>query len=198
MTELIAPPELPESDWAFHLETGRPCLDFVATVGNRGGHAFDRWRDGAALARWCVESGLLPEPPTVRPRQLEQARALREAIYRTIAAVRADRRPRSPDIGDINVWASLQALAPRLDGSGRAVTWIVSDPLEAVLATVARDAIDLLTGPDIERMRECAESTCSVLFVDASRPGKRRWCSMSRCGNKVKKAAFRKRHRRRK
>lgn len=196
MTLTSAPPELPDSDWAFHLETGRSCLNFVATVGNRGGPAFDRWRDAAALARWCVEAGLLPAPPAVRPRQLEQARALREAIYRTIAAVRAGRRPRSLDIEDINVWAALQALAPRLDGSGRAVTWIVSDPVEAVLATIARDAIDLLSGPDLERMRECAESTCSVLFVDASRPGRRRWCSMTRCGNKVKKAAFRKRHRR--
>jgi len=198
MTETIAPPEPPDSDWAFHFETGRPCLNFVATVGNRGGRAFDRWRDAAALAHWCVEGGLLPTAPSVRPRQLEQARALREAIYRTIAAVRAGRRPRSPDIEDINVWGALQALAPRLDSSGRAVTWIASDPLEAVLATIARDAIDLLSGPDFERMRECAESTCSVLFVDASRPGKRRWCSMSRCGNKAKKAAFRKRHRPRK
>lgn len=195
MTEIAAPPDLPDSDWAFHFETGRPCLNFVATVGNRGGRAFDRWRDGAALARWCVEGGLLPAAPPVRPRQLEEARALRESIYRTVAAVRAGRRPRTADIGEVNDWAARPALAPRLDTSGRAVTWTASDPLEAALATIARDAIDLLSGPDVERMRECAESTCSVLFVDASRPGKRRWCSMSRCGNKVKKATFRRRHR---
>ena len=55
--------------------------------------------------------------------------------------------------------------------------------------------IDLLAGPQVDKVRECAEETCSILFVDASRPGKRRWCSMNRCGNKVKKAAFRNRDR---
>jgi len=196
MAETTAPPELAASEWAFHFETGRPCLNFVATVGNRMGHAFDRWRDAAALARWCIESGLLPAPPAIRPRQLEQARTLREAIYRTIASVRARRPPRAPDIEEINAWAARPAPAPRLAPSGRAATWVAGDPLEGVLAAIARDAIDLLSGPDLERMRECAESSCSVLFVDASRPGRRRWCSMSRCGNKMKKAAFRRRHQR--
>ncbi|HTZ76721.1 MAG TPA: ABATE domain-containing protein [Stellaceae bacterium] len=195
MTEIAAPAELPDSDWAFHFETGRPCLDFVATVGNRMGQAFDRWRDAAGLARWCVEAGLVAKTPSVRPPQLEQARRLREAIYRTIAAVRAGRRPRSPDIEEMNLWAARSGPVPRLDAGGRGVTWSAGDPLEAVLATVARDAIDLLSGPDLERVRECAEASCSVLFVDASRPGRRRWCSMSRCGNKAKKASFRARHR---
>jgi predicted RNA-binding Zn ribbon-like protein len=35
-----------------------------------------------------------------------------------------------------------------------------------------------------------------VLFVDTSRKGDRRWCSMSACGNKAKVAGFRKRERR--
>jgi len=196
MAETTAPPDLPESDWAFHFETGRPCLNFVATVGNRMGQAFDRWRDASALARWCVEAGLLPAPPPVRSRQLEEARALREAIYRTIAAVRGRKAPRAQDVAEINGWAARPAPVPRLAPNGRAVAWIAGDPLAAALAAIARDAVDLLAGPDLGRMRECAESTCSVLFVDASRPGRRRWCSMSRCGNRMKKAAFRQRQRR--
>ena len=62
------------------------------------------------------------------------------------------------------------------------------------MATAARDAIDLLSGPELEKVKECAEETCSILFVDSSRPGKRRWCSMRICGNKIKKAAYRRRH----
>ena len=32
----------------------------------------------------------------------------------------------------------------------------------------------------------CAAEDCGLLFVDASRPGQRRWCSMERCGNLAK------------
>jgi predicted RNA-binding Zn ribbon-like protein len=56
----------------------------------------------------------------------------------------------------------------------------------AGLSALARDAIDLLTGPLGHRIRVCAAEGCELLFVDASRPGTRRWCSMQRCGNLTK------------
>ncbi|MCL9761259.1 CGNR zinc finger domain-containing protein [Frankia sp. AiPa1] len=40
-------------------------------------------------------------------------------------------------------------------------------------------------------MHECAGPDCRALFLDGSRPGRRRWCSMNTCGNKAKKAALR-------
>jgi predicted RNA-binding Zn ribbon-like protein len=62
------------------------------------------------------------------------------------------------------------------------------------LSTLARDAIDLFTGPLADRIRQCNGRRCSLLFVDASRPGKRRWCSMQRCGNLHKQRTYRDRH----
>ena len=56
----------------------------------------------------------------------------------------------------------------------------------AGLSSIARDAIDLLAGPLGHRIRVCAAEDCAFLFVDASRPGTRRWCSMQRCGNLAK------------
>ncbi|MFG3617196.1 CGNR zinc finger domain-containing protein [Nocardia sp. NPDC047654] len=41
----------------------------------------------------------------------------------------------------------------------------------------------MVTGPLSGRIRVCAADDCGLLFVDASRPGRRRWCSMDRCGN---------------
>lgn len=58
---------------------------------------------------------------------------------------------------------------------------------------VARDAIELVSSPAIDKVRQCAETSCSVLFADTSRPGQRRWCSMRRCGNRMKKATYRQR-----
>jgi predicted RNA-binding Zn ribbon-like protein len=188
--------DIPPSEWAFHTDTGRPCLDFVATAGDRAHLAFDRWREPQDLARWCVEAGLLAQPPGVELAQLKTARTLREAIYRTVAAVRGRARPRLSDVAELNRWAARPTPTPELADDGRSATLRLDSPLEAVFTIVARDAIELLTGPLLDRVRQCAESTCSVLFVDASRPGKRRWCSMSRCGNRRKKAAYRRRLRR--
>jgi predicted RNA-binding Zn ribbon-like protein len=61
--------------------------------------------------------------------------------------------------------------------------------VEATLALVARDALDLVSSADLARVRPCSNPECQVLFLDSSRPGRRRWCSMGTCGNRAKKAA---------
>ena len=58
---------------------------------------------------------------------------------------------------------------------------------------MAREAIELLGGPDGARIRQCQGPVCAILFLDTSRKGDRRWCSMSACGNRAKVAAFRER-----
>ncbi|MDV9173795.1 CGNR zinc finger domain-containing protein, partial [Streptomyces sp. W16] len=65
------------------------------------------------------------------------------------------------------------------------------DPVRATLALVARDALDLATSPPLTRVRDCAGPTCGALFLDTSRPGNRRWCSMGTCGNRAKKETLR-------
>jgi predicted RNA-binding Zn ribbon-like protein len=42
---------------------------------------------------------------------------------------------------------------------------------------------------ELARVRSCAR--CTLLFVDRSPPGTRRWCSMERCGNRSKTAHYR-------
>ena len=59
------------------------------------------------------------------------------------------------------------------------------------LSTLAREMIELLSGPLSGRIRECASDDCPLVFVDSSRPGARRWCAMERCGNRRKLRALR-------
>jgi predicted RNA-binding Zn ribbon-like protein len=61
------------------------------------------------------------------------------------------------------------------------------------MSSVARDAIDVFGGPRAARLKRCEGSRCALLFVDTSRSGRRRWCSMERCGNRAKAAAHRRR-----
>ncbi|MFF5444634.1 CGNR zinc finger domain-containing protein [Streptomyces sp. NPDC012888] len=60
-----------------------------------------------------------------------------------------------------------------------------ADPAWGPAWTAARNYLDLLrSGPD--RIRKCASDSCVLHFLDVSRNGTRRWCSMERCGNRAK------------
>ena len=61
----------------------------------------------------------------------------------------------------------------------------------ALLGLIAADAVAVLGGAEAGRLRECANPECSLLFVDTSRAGARRWCSMSSCGAREKMQRYR-------
>jgi predicted RNA-binding Zn ribbon-like protein len=181
---------VPVHELRFRFLGGRPCLDFVATVGERWRRNFERLREPGDLGRWLVEEGLLASAPPVAAAELQAARELREAIFRT-ARLAGQGTPEPADVGVLNAWAARPALAPQLDGHGRTLAWQGS--AADALASLARDALDLVTGPYAHRVRQCAADDCALMFVDTSRPGRRRWCSMDRCGNRTKTATYRRR-----
>jgi predicted RNA-binding Zn ribbon-like protein len=62
--------------------------------------------------------------------------------------------------------------------------------LEWLLAAIARSAAEIIVEGPRARLRNCANPKCGLLFYDVSRTRQRRWCSMTRCGNRHKVAAF--------
>lgn len=181
--------DLPQDELRFHWTSGRLCLDFVATVGERWRRSFERLIGPQDLARWMVESGWLHDVPDVSGRQLQAGCALREAINRL---ARPGVESGAADRAELNRWAARAPLAPQLIGRGE-LMWVCDRPVEAMFATIARDAVELLSGPLAGRIRECGAPDCALLFVDASRPGRRRWCSTDACGNRVRTKAYRQR-----
>ncbi len=178
---------------AFPFIGGRPCLDFVATLGKRHATPLERLPDTDALARWFTEAELAAgaEPVRVSARDLADARLLRESVYRLVRAVMAGEEPDPADVARVNAVAAQPDLAPQL-GAAR---WTARRPARAALATVARDAVLLVRGPLLERVKECENPSCSLLFLDDSQARRRRWCSMDRCGNLAKIAGYRSRSR---
>ncbi|WP_438447324.1 CGNR zinc finger domain-containing protein [Gorillibacterium sp. sgz5001074] len=57
---------------------------------------------------------------------------------------------------------------------------------QRILAAVAVSAAELLTAPEPPPVRMCGGEGCGWLFLDETRNRKRRWCSMSDCGNRAK------------
>ncbi|SHN26271.1 CGNR zinc finger domain-containing protein [Gracilibacillus kekensis] len=59
-----------------------------------------------------------------------------------------------------------------------------------VLYNIVYSITHTLNSISNERIRECEHQDCIHYFVDTSKPGKRRWCSMELCGNRQKAAEF--------
>jgi len=66
--------------------------------------------------------------------------------------------------------------------------------LDWLLAAIARSAAELVAEGPKAPLRICANPQCGLFFYDKSRTHRRRWCSMSTCGNRSKVATFARRH----
>ena len=175
----------------FEFTAGSPVLDLIDTVSGRAGIEIDLLPTPATFGDWLVRAGVLSETPeTITPELLGEARALRDATFRCASAAIEGAALPAVDVDVINCIAGGPSFRPQLHG-GRKVQQ-TSDPVPASLSHLAADAIEILTPPNRERLRTCLE--CKMLFIDRSRPGRRRWCSSSSgCGNRIKVRNFRNR-----
>lgn len=144
------------------------------------------------LARWLAAAKPMSATPEVTPADLNLARTLRESVYALALARIHGTAPLDDARRKLNRIAAETSAIPKLDSHSRIH---FSGSARAFLASIAQNAIELL-GCDIsERIRQCEGETCALLFLDTSRSGDRRWCSMSGCGNRAKVADFRRRRR---
>ena len=182
-----------QGEWArFIFVAGRLCIDFTQTGGESGKRAYwERFHQPSDFADWLAESPLGLQGIRVSPEEFQAALSLREAIWRVAEAVRRGELPLAEDVETINRAASIPDLPPELAPDGSRQTWRSLATASEALSLIARDAIDLFSGELRSRIRECENPNCRLMFVDASRPGKRRWCLMKRCGNMAKTYRYR-------
>lgn len=183
--------DLPPEELAFRFSSGRLCLAFCATVGERWRRSFERLRTPDDLSRWLVQAGLAEGDVPVPTDVLDEARLLRESVYRLVRAAMAGQPGLAADRELVNACARRPAVALQFGPDGDRRLWTGNEPARAGLAAVAIDAVEVLTGDEIGRVRECDASDCALLFVDTSRPGRRRWCADGVCGSRARSAAYR-------
>jgi predicted RNA-binding Zn ribbon-like protein len=180
----IHDPTLSEDRDGFRFRGGHLALDLAATLGGRLKETSrELLATPADLDRWLVSSGLAARGPRSAQDDVALARELREAIYDL-----ASGRPSSAARATLNAVAALPAARPQLNAAGRLA--MMGSACE-YLATIAGMGVELLGGPDGKRIRQCEGEGCAILFLDTSRSGGRRWCSMAGCGNRAKARAFR-------
>ncbi|AQZ64384.1 unnamed protein product [[Actinomadura] parvosata subsp. kistnae] len=177
---------------SFWFDAGALCLDFAHTGGEGPYAVFETLHEPADLAAWLAQpppAAVVTAPVTED--ELAAAKALRQAIWVAAHARAADRPVPAAAIAAINRAAAEAPLVPGLGADGTSIAWQPPVRAAQALSTMAREMIELLSGPFAGRIRECASDDCPLVFVDTSRPGARRWCSMERCGNRHKLRALR-------
>ncbi|MEM7417917.1 MAG: CGNR zinc finger domain-containing protein [Gemmatimonadota bacterium] len=182
---------------------GDLVIDFVNAPRHPG--------DGAGIGRpeelaaWLTEAA--PEVIPLLPTDTPGLRALHTeavALQRAIRAIMREVTEGSPP-DEASQWV-LDACLSEL---GRSES-LASNPDEsqpfavdvhlfargprAPLGVVAREAAQLLGSVAPQRLRQCAAEACERWFVDLSKAGRRKWCSMATCGNRAKASRYRERH----
>ncbi|RWZ64289.1 zf-CGNR multi-domain protein [Labedella populi] len=178
--------------WWF--DSGSLALDFAYTggLGAADGDIDIPWeflRSTADLDHWIGER-MATAPSTER--DILDAHALRGAITRLALARSRDLPLTGSDVDLVNLYGATPDIPPRLEGGSRQAGRTSARAAQA-LATIARDAIALFDPESSGRIRECDGEDCSLVYLDTSRGGTRRWCSMSRCGNRHKVRTHRER-----
>jgi predicted RNA-binding Zn ribbon-like protein len=188
----VSAPRLPEDRDGFRFRGGSCVIDLCATLRARLSPApLELLVTLADLGRWLVSSGMVESMPEVTPADLLAARVLREAIY-TLAVHKGGTKIKQAR-QTLNEIAAGSPALPQFKSDGTAA---LTGSASALLVTLAREAVQLFGSDIADLVRKCQSPVCALYFIDTSRKGDRRWCSMSACGNKAKAADFRRRQRR--
>ncbi|QWK80935.1 CGNR zinc finger domain-containing protein [Ochrobactrum sp. BTU1] len=189
------PKERRKGSWRFLFRSDSVALNLVATVAASKDRTkgIDRFSEPSLLDRWLCEAELPPLSGCVTDEELAKTKALREAIFR-LADNRINQREISvTDIALINAHARSGMPVLRIACDGCSTEPPDAAEMNEILGLIARDAIQVFTGPYRMRIKQCASPRCHVMFVDKSRAGNRVWCAMSPCGDQASARAYRRR-----
>ena len=178
------------------------ALDFLNTRPVQDGEAVELLPDFAALLRWFQAAGLL-SPRRVAGverqwgrsararRTVEAIRGLREKLRKQVLEWEQGNAVHRSVIDEVNRLATAYPMFTRLKTNGgelSAELYFLPRSPEGLLAPLAHAAAILFANTNRGRVRKCDQ--CALHFVDTSKKGTRRWCSMQLCGNRLKVAAY--------
>jgi predicted RNA-binding Zn ribbon-like protein len=189
-------------EFQFDLSGGHLALDFANSISRRDSSEksvehLNSYRDLISFAR---QTGILsPEQAKaldcraesharIAAQSLREAVALREPMFRVFLALANSKSPSSQDVALLDDAARAALHHRRIVRENNGYRWRWDDDLslDRILWPIAQSAAELLTSPELKKVRECEASDCYWLFLDNSRNRSRRWCSMSACGNREK------------
>jgi len=186
----------------------RLILDFLNTNPVLADGPTELLSDAHALERWLIAAGLVSSPrqkallrawrnSSRAAAFLRQLIAFRERLRAAVVRIEKGLLPSAAFVSEVNSLARQYPLHTVLtEQNSKLVRIATFDPREPedFWAPILAATAELLSESDPSRLRQC--ESCVLHFLDISKKGSRRWCSMNICGNKFKVAAYRKRQQR--
>ena len=182
---------------------GRLALDFVNTVPLRNQVSWEQLIEFLQSARIVTPErsrellALNRTDPQATESLLRKARRLAAALHLVFDAILHRQKVQHQWIEPVNEILRITEGHDELVFADQdwEIQFVASESgLEWLLAAVARSAAEIITEGPRARLRLCANPRCGLFFYDTSRTHRRRWCSMTVCGNRHKVAAFARRH----
>jgi len=183
------------------------ALDFLNTRPVLADGPKELLPDVDALVRWLVASGVLPghngktlarkwrDMPQAAP-FLRELLKFRERLRAIVVRQEAGFSVSTPFIAELNSLLKQHPNVIALQRKGEKLDLDAAFEPEKpndVWAPIATAVAELLSNVPPARLRKC--EACVVHFLDTSKKGSRRWCSMNICGNKIKVSAYQQRKR---
>jgi predicted RNA-binding Zn ribbon-like protein len=185
-----------------HLQNPADLLPWARRVGVVGASEADRvreaWSAGADRRHGSSTTDLaglarVPDASSAGPEAAPQA-SERWSAQGALADVHAIRELIEPALAGQSLpavsrrWASAVARSMLVAGEGHAELEVGTDPALLIGDRLVDALVDLLRNADRSRLRECPipDGGCGWLFLDRSRNGSRRWCTMDDCGTHAK------------
>lgn len=177
------------------------CIDWVNTIAWRGSTPTESLHGLGDVIDWLVANGALAADAATEIKRImsstHQAKmealfamtlSLRESLYEFLRSLANDAPLAAAHVESLDALLNHHPARQRMAYSPIGAGWGITAHLgaTAILAPVLWSAADLLVTGDYKRLRECANSRCLWLFLDDSKSGTRRWCSMQACGNRAK------------
>ena len=176
------------------------CLDFVNTIHDRINEPErDYWITPVHLLQWALKAGcIMPKDyeallkniessPEQAPKLLKESIRLRALLYSIFYPLSLGKKMAGEDLDAFNVILSKCLSHLRLKAHDKSVSqnWqFKPGDSMIIMVPVTYSAYELLLSDKLDRIKEC--SNCGWLFLDTTKNGTRRWCSMSTCGSIVK------------
>ena len=195
----------------FVFDAGALALDLLNTWRFNADQSLDLLQSPEDIVTWLAAVGLpdgayspeLSSRPPNRRILLDEALWLRRDILLIVQSLVAGELPPPYTVDTINRILTESATSFRLDSliippegeqdEGMEDHLVVNahehvSSVLGVLQPIALSAARIVTEANPTRIRQCASRNCMYWFLDTSKSGRRRWCSMSRCGNRAKVA----------
>jgi predicted RNA-binding Zn ribbon-like protein len=188
----------------FDLIAGNVCLDFVNTLDDRHFKPKELLETYVDFARFGEDTGLLEasqvdrlyERSHAEPERAQEAllrgRELREVIHDVFWAIINKRPVPAVALARLNEYAQTASRHTRLIPAKSGFEWKFDEvaDFDSVLWPIVRSAVDLLASDRLAYVRACSSKVCEWFFLDTSKNHHRRWCDMTRCGNRAKVQRF--------